>query len=148
MLNHITVMGRLTKDVEVRRTPAGVAVASFTIACDRDFADKQSGQKETDFIEVVAWRNTAEFAEKYFSKGKMAVVSGRLQLRNWTDKDGNKRKTAEVVADNIYFGDSKKDEMENRPFMGGGRRANDEEMAQMQPGGFELLEGDDIGLPF
>ena len=113
MLNHITVMGRLTKDVELRRTNSGVAVASFTIACDRDFADKQSGQKETDFIDVVAWKNTAEFVEKFFSKGKMAIVSGRLQIRNWTDKDGNKRKTAEVVADSVYFGDSKREESNN-----------------------------------
>ena len=105
MLNHIVLMGRLTRDPELRRTGSGVAVASFTIACDRDFG--QNGQKETDFIDVTAWRNTAEFVEKYFSKGRMAVVSGRLQIRSWTDKDGNKRKTAEVVADNVYFGDSK-----------------------------------------
>ena len=108
MLNHITIMGRLTKDPEMRRTGSGVAVTSFTIACDRDFG--QNGQKETDFIEVTAWRNTAEFVSKYFTKGRMAVISGRLQIRSWTDKDGNKRKTAEVVADNVYFGDSKKDD--------------------------------------
>ncbi len=107
MLNHITIMGRLTRDPELRRTGSGVAVASFTIACDRDFG--QNGQKETDFIDVTAWRNTAEFVEKYFTKGRMAVVSGRLQIRSWTDKDGNKRKTAEVVADNVYFADTKKD---------------------------------------
>lgn len=107
MLNHITIMGRLTKDPELRRTGSGVAVTSFTLAVDRDFADKQSGQKETDFIECVAWRNTAEFVDKYFGKGRLAVVSGRLQIRSWTDKDGNKRKTAEVVAENVYFGDSK-----------------------------------------
>lgn len=148
MLNHITVMGRLTKDVELRRTGSGTAVASFTLAVDRDFGKSESGEKETDFIDVVAWRQVGEFASKYFSKGKMAVVSGRLQIRNWTDKDNNKRKTAEVVADNIYFGDTKKDEQENRPFMGGGRRANDSEMAQMQPGSFDLLEDDDSGLPF
>lgn len=108
MLNHITIMGRLTKDPELRRTGSGVAVASFTIACDRDFG--QNGQKETDFIEITAWRNTAEFVDKYFSKGRMAVVSGRLQIRKWKDKDGNDRRTAEVVADNVYFGDSKKDD--------------------------------------
>ena len=107
MLNHITIMCRLTRDPELRRTGSGVAVASFTIACDRDFG--QNGQKETDFVDVTAWRNTAEFVEKYFTKGRMAVVSGRLQIRSWTDKDGNKRKTAEVVADNVYFGDSKND---------------------------------------
>lgn len=108
MLNHIVLMGRLTKDPELRRTGNGVAVASFSIAVDRDFS-AQDGQKETDFIDIVAWRSTAEFVEKYFSKGRMAVVSGRLQIRSWTDKDGNKRRSAEVVADNVYFGDSKKD---------------------------------------
>ena len=109
MLNHINIMGRLTKDVELRRTGSGVPVASFTVAVDRDFKEK-GGEKETDFIECVAWRNTAEFVEKFFSKGKMAIVSGRLQIRSWTDKDGNKRKTAEVVADNVYFGDSKRED--------------------------------------
>ena len=107
MLNHITIMGRLTRDPEMRRTGSGVAVTSFTIACDRDFG--QNGQKETDFVDVTAWRNTGEFVSKYFTKGRMAVVSGRLQIRSWTDKDGNKRKSAEVVADNVYFGDSKTD---------------------------------------
>jgi single-strand DNA-binding protein len=107
MLNHITVMGRLTRDPELRRTGSGVAVTNFTVAVDRDFADKQSGEKETDFIDVVCWRSTAEFAEKYFSKGRMAVVSGRLQIRSYTDKDGNNRRAAEIVADNVYFGDSK-----------------------------------------
>lgn len=107
MLNHVDIMGRLTRDVELRRTGTGVAVAGFTLAVDRDFADKQSGNRETDFIECVAWRNTAEFASKYFHKGSMAVVSGRLQIRSWTDKDGNKRHTAEIVADQIYFGESK-----------------------------------------
>ena len=106
MLNHITIMGRLTKDVELRHTNNGKAVASFTLAVDRDFKEKD-GSKTTDFIEVVAWGNTAEFASKYFSKGRMAVVDGRLQLRDWTDKDGNKRKTAEVIVSNLYFGDSK-----------------------------------------
>lgn len=107
MLNHITIMGRLTRDPELRRTGSGVAVTNFTVAVDRDFADKQSGEKETDFIDVVCWRSTAEFAEKYFSKGRMAVVSGRLQIRSYTDKDGNNRRAAEIVADNVYFGDSK-----------------------------------------
>lgn len=143
MLNHITIMGRITKDIELRRTPAGVAVASFTIAVDRDFKGS-NGEKETDFIDIVAWKNTAEFVEKHFSKGRMAVVSGRLQIRNWTDKDGNKRRTAEVIADNVYFGDSKKEEQEDRPYVGGGRRANDAEMA----GGFEMLSGNDAELPF
>lgn len=117
MLNKIILMGRLTKDVELRHTQSGVAVASFTLACDRDFKP-QNGEKETDFIEVNAWRNTAEFVSKYFSKGRMAVVEGRLQIRSFTDKDGNKRSKAEVVADNVYFGDSKKgDALANDSFV-------------------------------
>ena len=108
MLNRIIVMGRMTRDPELRRTNSGTAVASFTVAVDRDFKS-QSGEKETDFIDIVAWRNTAEFVSKYFSKGRMAVVEGRLQIRDWTDKDGNQRRTAEVLVDNIYFGDAKKD---------------------------------------
>ena len=107
MLNKCFLLGRLTKDPEIRRTNGGAAVTSFTLAVDRDF--KTNGEKETDFIEVVAWRNTAEFVSKYFSKGRMAIVEGRLQIRDWTDKNGNKRRTAEVVADNVYFGDSKKE---------------------------------------
>ena len=108
MLNKIFIMGRLTRDPELRRTQSGTAVTSFTLAVDRDFKS-QSGEKETDFIDVVAWRSTAEFAAKYFTKGRMAIVEGRLQIRPWTDKDGNNRRSAEVVADNIYFGDSKRD---------------------------------------
>ena len=110
MLNHIVLMGRLTRDPELRRTGSGTPVASFTIAVDRDFSNKESGEKETDFIDIVAWRSTAEFVSKYFTKGRMAVVSGRLQVRPWTDNEGNKRRTYEVVADNVYFGDSKKDD--------------------------------------
>ncbi len=109
MLNHIIVMGRLTRDPELRRTGSGTAVASFTVAVDRDFGNRESGERETDFIDCVAWRQTGEFVSKYFTKGRMAVVSGRLQFRNWTDKEGNKRRTAEIVADNVYFGDSKRD---------------------------------------
>ncbi len=109
MLNHIIVMGRLTRDPELRRTGSGVAVTSFTVAVDRDFGSREGGEKETDFIDCVAWRQTGEFVSKYFTKGRMAVVSGRLQIRNWTDKEGNKRRTAEIVADNVYFGDSKRD---------------------------------------
>ena len=132
MLNRIIVMGRMTRDPELRRTNSGNAVTSFTVAVDRDFKS-QSGEKETDFIDVVAWRNTAEFVSKYFSKGRMAVVEGRLQLRDWTDKDGNKRRTAEIVADSVYFGDSKRD---------GG------DMVQSEPqGGFNEIE-DDGDLPF
>ena len=108
MLNRIIVMGRLTRDPELRRTQSGISVTSFSVAVDRDFKS-QSGERETDFIEVVAWRNTAEFVTKYFSKGRMAVVEGRLQIRDWTDRDGQKRRTAEIVADNIYFGDSRRD---------------------------------------
>lgn len=108
MLNKIILMGRLTRDPELRRTGSGTAVTSFSLAVDRDFKS-QSGEKETDFIDIVAWRTTAEFVSKYFTKGRMAVVEGRLQLRDWTDKDGNKRRSAEVVADNVYFGDSKRD---------------------------------------
>ena len=115
MLNKIFIMGRLTRDPELRRTQSGTAVTSFTLAVDRDFKS-QSGEKETDFIDVVAWRSTAEFAAKYFTKGRMAIVEGRLQIRPWTDKDGNSRRSAEVVADNIYFGDSKRD---NAGDMGG-----------------------------
>lgn len=108
MLNHIVLMGRLTRDPELRRTQSGTAVASFALAVDRDFKG-DDGEKKTDFIDIVAWRNTAEFVSKYFTKGRMAVVEGRLQIRPWTDKDGNKRRSAEVVADNVYFGDSKRD---------------------------------------
>ena len=109
MLNHIVLMGRLTRDPELRRTGTGLAVASFSLAVDRDFGNRESGERETDFIDIVAWRHTAEFVSKYFAKGRMAVVSGRLQIRNWTDKDGNKRRSAEVVAENVYFGESRRD---------------------------------------
>ena len=109
MLNHITIMGRLTRDPELRRTGSGIAVASFTVAVDRDFASRESGERETDFIDCVAWRQTGEFVSKYFTKGRMAVVEGRLQIRDWTDRDGGKRRSAEVIADNVYFGDSKRD---------------------------------------
>ena len=108
MLNKGVIMGRLARDPELRRTQAGVSVTSFRIACDRDFKS-QSGEKETDWIDIVAWRNTAEFVSKYFQKGRVAIVEGRLQTRDWTDKDGNRRTAVEVVADNVYFGDSKRD---------------------------------------
>lgn len=109
MLNHIVLMGRLTRDPEMRRTQSNVPVVSFTLAVDRDFSGRDGGEKQTDFIDIVAWRSTAEFVGKYFRKGSMAVASGRLQLRDWTDRDGNKRRSAEVVADNVYFGESKKE---------------------------------------
>ena len=108
MLNKIFLMGRLTRDPELRRTQSGTAVTSFSLAVDRDFKG-QNGEKETDFIDVVALRNTAEFVSKFFTKGRMAIVEGRLQIRDYTDRDGNKRRAAEVVADNVYFGDSKRD---------------------------------------
>lgn len=137
MLNHITIMGRLTKDPELRRTNSGTAVASFTLAVDRDFSPKD-GEKETDFIDCVAWKHTAEFVSKYFGKGRMAVVDGRLQLRGWTDKEGNKRGTAEVVADNVYFGDSKKEASD------GGFAPDPTDYKS----GFQNMVDDDEELPF
>ena len=155
MLNHITIMGRLTRDPELRRTGSGVAVASFTLAVDRDFGKNENGERETDFIDCVAWRQTGEFVSKYFTKGRMAVVSGRLQIRSWTDKDGNKRRTAEVVADNVYFGDSKKDEGGNSSY--GGYNAYGSAPAPAYGGysapsapasDFAMLSDDDAQLPF
>ena len=109
MLNKIILMGRLTRDPELRKTGNGTAVTSFTLAVDRDYKP-QDGERETDFIDIVAWRGTGEFVSKYFTKGRMAVVEGRLQVRDWKDKDGNKRRSTEVIADNVYFGDSKRSE--------------------------------------
>ena len=145
MLNQITIMGRLTRDPELRRTGTGVAVTSFTLAVDRDFSPKDGGERETDFIDCVAWRQTGEFVSKYFTKGRMAVVSGRLQIRSWTDKDGNKRRSAEVVADNVYFGDSRR-EGEGVPAAGsfGGYSAP----ASAPASDFAMLEDDDAQLPF
>lgn len=132
MLNHITIMGRLTRDPELRYTQAQTPVASFTLAVDRDY--KQNGaDRETDFIDVVAWRQTGEFVSKYFTKGSMAVVSGRLQMRDWTDRDGNRRKSAEVVADNVYFGESK---------------GTSEKPGKNGASVFAELEDDDSNLPF
>lgn len=118
MLNHIVIMGRLTRAPELRKTQSGTPVASFTLACERDFA-AQGEARGTDFIDIVAWRYTAEFVEKYFSKGQMAVVTGRLQIRNWEDKEGNKRRSAEILADHIYFGEGKKDRAETYEPQGG-----------------------------
>ena len=110
MLNHIVLMGRLTRDPELRRTGSGIPVTTFTLAVDRDFgSNKETGEKETDFIDIVTWRNTAEFVSKYFAKGRMIIVDGRLEMRDWTDKEGNKRTSAEIVVANAYFGDSKRD---------------------------------------
>ena len=162
MLNHITIMGRLTRDPELRRTGSGVAVASFTVAVDRDFGGRDGGEKETDFIDCVAWRQTGEFVSKYFTKGSMIVVSGRLQIRNWNDKDGNKRRTAEVVADNVYFGESKRSS--DSSFGGNTYGGNSYANAYSAPAGgnfggysapasapasdFAMLDDDDAQLPF
>ena len=154
MLNHITIMGRLTRDPELRRTGSGVAVASFCVAVDRDFGGKDSGEKETDFIDCVAWRNTGEFVSKYFTKGRMIVVSGRLQIRAWTDKEGNKRRSAEVVADNCYFGDSKKEGSGGDDYGSYGSYAPSG--SDNAPGGYSapsggdypVLDDDDAQLPF
>ena len=161
MLNHITIAGRQTRDPELRRTGSGVAVASFTLAVDRDFTGKDRGEKEVDFIDCVAWRNTGEFVSKYFTKGRMAIVSGRLQIRSWTDKDGNKRRTAEVVADNVYFGDSKRDDQSGSTYGSapagnyGGYSAPAPETsgyggyaAPTGPSDFAKLEDDDAQPPF
>lgn len=142
MLNHIDIMGRLTRDPELRRTASGKAVANFAVAVDRDFS--QGDEKQTDFIDCVAWQNTGEFVSKYFTKGSMIVVSGRLQIRPWTDKDGNKRRTAEVVADSVYFGDSKKPDTQT-----GFVPADSVPAAFTAPASdFALLEDDDAQLPF
>ena len=164
MLNHITIMGRLTRDPELRRTGSGIAVASFTVAVDRDFGGRDGGEKETDFIDCVAWRQTGEFVSKYFTKGRMIVVSGRLQIRSWTDKDGNKRRTAEVVADNCYFGDSKRDDQGGSSYGGNTYGGNSYGNAYSAPAGnnyggysapasapasdFAMLDDDDAQLPF
>ena len=158
MLNHITIMGRLVRDPELRRTGSGVAVASFTVAVDRDFGGRDGGEKETDFIDCVAWRQTGEFVSKYFTKGRMIVVSGRLQIRSWNDKDGNKRRTAEVVADNCYFGDSKRDGESTGSFGGNTYGSNAYNAPAPSYGGysapaapasdFAMLEDDDAQLPF
>jgi single-strand DNA-binding protein len=146
MLNRILLMCRLTRDPELRHTQTGAAVASFTLAVDRDFKDRNSGERATDFIDIVAWRQTGEFVSRYFTKGRMAVVEGRLQMRDWTDKDGNKRRSAEVVADNVYFGDTKK---EAEP--GSNSSYNSASAGYGAPSGadqFAELSDDDGELPF
>ena len=149
MLNHITIMGRLTRDPELRRTGSGIAVASFTLAVDRDFAPRDGGERETDFIDCVAWRQTGEFVSKYFTKGRMAVVSGRLQIRSWTDKDGNKRRTAEVVADNVYFGDSRRDGDTAGGYSApAGSFGGYSAPASAPASDFAMLDDDDAQLPF
>lgn len=141
MLNKIFIMGRLTRDPELRHTQSGTAVASFSLAVDRDFKDKQTGERATDFIDVVAWRSTAEYVSRYFTKGRMAVVVGALQIRAWEDKDGNKRRNAEVVADNVYFADSKRDD---RPE----GNAPERSLPPPRSGGFEEISDEDGELPF
>ena len=135
MLNHIVIMGRLTRDPELRYTQSQTPVASFSLAVDRDFGGRDGGEKQTDFIDCVAWRQTAEFVNKYFTKGSMVAVSGRLQMRDWTDRDGNKRTSAEVVADNVYFGDSKRD--------GGKRRSAEVVVDNMYFGESKRRDGGD-----
>ena len=115
MLNHIVIMGRLTRDPELRYTQSQIPVATFSVAVDRDFGGRDGAERQTDFIDVVAWRSTGEFVSKYFTTGSMIVVSGRLQIRDWNDRDGNKRRSAEIVADNVYFGESKRSRDENAP---------------------------------
>lgn len=149
MLNHICIAGRMVRDPELRRLDNGTAVTSFSIACERDFKNKND-EKETDFVDVVAYRNTADFVSKYFTKGRMIVVSGRLQIRSYTDKDGNKRRNAEVVADNVYFGDSKKEESNGNAY-GGYSAPNADNTTgggYSDPGEYAELDDDDAQLPF
>ena len=165
MLNHITLMGRLVRDPELRRTGSGVAVASFRIAVDRDYAPKDGGERKADFIDCVAWRQTGEFISKYFAKGRMIVVDGRLEMRDWTDKEGNKRTSAEVIVDNAYFGDSKRDGDSGSSYGGnayGGNSYGGSSYSAPAPassfGGysapatpasdFAMLDDDDAQLPF
>ena len=159
MLNHIVLQARLVRDPELRRLPSGKSVASVSIACDRDFT-KEGGEKETDFIDVVAFGKTADHLATYFTKGKMIIVSGRLQIRNYTDKEGNKRRAAEVVADSVYFGDSKKSSEGNSTYpapnhsqsYGGGFTETEALIQKYQQQGmqsdFAMLEDDDPQLPF
>lgn len=147
-LNMCVIMGRLTRDPELRRTGSGLAVTNFSVAVDRDWPNKETGERETDFINCVAWRQTGEFVSKYFQKGSMIVVAGRLQIRSWTDDNGNKRQTAEIVAENVYFGESKKKEstIETNPYniaptYGG-------YTAPTTPPPFAMLDDDDAVLPF
>jgi single-strand DNA-binding protein len=159
-LNHIAILGRMVRDPELRRTGSGIAVANFTVAVDRDFADKQSGEKETDFIDCVAWRQTGEFVSKYFRKGSQICVSGRLQSRKWSDKDGNKRTSWEVQADNCYFAGSKNGDAQTGNtggYAAAGFSDYPETQAALQRYGafpegaqsdFAMLEDDDALLPF
>lgn len=151
MLNHITVMGRMTSDPELRYTQTNTPVSSFTLAVDRDFADKATGERQTDFIDCVAWRQTGEFVSKYFQKGRMAAVSGRLQIRDWTDREGNKRRSAEIVVDNVYFGESRKSRDGGAPAAAGHPAPggyNAAPMAADSASSFSELDDGDGDLPF
>ncbi|MBR4232031.1 MAG: single-stranded DNA-binding protein [Oscillospiraceae bacterium] len=149
-MNQIVLMGRLTRDPELRRTQSGTAVASFTLAVDRPFSSRDGGERQTDFIDCVAWRNTAEFVSKYFVKGQMAAVTGRLQIRDWTDKEGGKRRSAEVVVDNVYFTESKKSR-EAAGYNAPAARNDDFDTGYTTPvtgSDFEELDESDGDLPF
>ena len=154
MLNHIVIMGRLTRDPEVRYTQSQLPVVSFTVAVDRDYSGRDGGERQTDFIDCVAWRQTAEFVNKYFKKGSMAVVSGRLQIRDWTDREGGKRRSAEIVVDNIYFGESKRDSSNSGSYNANSygsqpTYSNDNASKDSAPtGGFAELDDGDGELPF
>jgi len=147
-MNQVVLMGRLTRDPELRHTPNGIAVASFSLAVDRGYTPKDGGEKQTDFIDVVAWRNTAEFVSKYFIKGQMAAVTGRLQIRDWTDKDGNKRRSAEIVADNIYFTESRKSREANMGPAGVRDDFNEGYSSPVESSEFSGLDMDEGELPF
>ena len=149
MLNHITIMGRLTRDPELRRTGSGIAVASFRVAVDRDFSPKDGSERKTDFIDCVAWRQTGEFISKYFAKGRMIVVDGRLEMRDWTDKDGNKRTSAEIVVENAYFGDSKRDGESTGAYSApSGSFEGYSAPASSPVSDFAMLDDNDAQLPF
>ena len=146
-INRVNITGNLTRDPELRHTQAGTSVASFSLAVDRDFKDKSTGEKGTDFIDIVAWRSSAEFVSRFFTKGRMAVVEGRLQIRDWKDKDGNNRRSAEVVADNIYFGDSKRDSQSGGDYAPPAYGSPAESYTAPASGGFAEIE-EDGELPF
>ena len=152
MLNHIVIMGRLTRDPELRTTQAGVSVTSFTVAVDRDFGGRDGGERQTDFIDCVAWRQTGEFVSKYFHKGSMIVVSGRLQSRKWQDREGNNRTSWEINADNVYFGESRRDSgegsYESRSSYDQGRSYEAPRAVSPAPSAFADLGDDDGELPF
>ena len=148
MLNHITIMGRLVRDPELRRTGSGVAVTSFTVAVDRDFTPKDGGEKKTDFINCVAWRQTGEFVSKYFAKGRMIVVDGRLEMRDWTDREGNKRTSAEIIVENAYFGDSKRDGDNSGSYSAPNTGFGGYSAPAAPVSDFAQLDDDDAQLPF